>query len=105
MVAWISALLIGVAAFLSPLAATAEEVRPRSILVLDQFDLSGPFYQAVFSGLRSVLSADSRSHVTLYTESLSISRTIVQAHKGRIWAENQREGGAVFRLSPPLALS
>ena len=36
---------------------------------------------------------------------LSISRTIVQAHKGRIWAENQREGGAVFRLSLPLALS
>jgi signal transduction histidine kinase len=36
---------------------------------------------------------------------LSISRTIVQAHKGRIWAENQTEGGAVFRLSLPLALS
>lgn len=36
---------------------------------------------------------------------LSISRTIVQAHKGRIWAENQREGGAVFHLSLPLALS
>jgi signal transduction histidine kinase len=35
---------------------------------------------------------------------LSIARTIVQAHKGRIWAENQPEGGAVFRLSMPLAL-
>src|SRR5579864_1362302 len=35
---------------------------------------------------------------------LSIARTIVQAHKGRIWAENQAEGGAVFRLSMPLAL-
>jgi len=34
---------------------------------------------------------------------LSISRTIVQAHKGRIWAENQKEGGAMFRLSLPLA--
>jgi signal transduction histidine kinase len=34
---------------------------------------------------------------------LSIARTIVQAHKGRIWAENQAEGGAVFRLSLPLA--
>ena len=34
---------------------------------------------------------------------LSISRTIIQAHKGRIWAENQAEGGAVFRLSLPLA--
>ena len=35
---------------------------------------------------------------------LSIARTIVQAHKGRIWAENQPEGGAVFHLSMPLAL-
>jgi signal transduction histidine kinase len=36
---------------------------------------------------------------------LSISRSIVQAHKGRIWAENQNGGGAVFRLSLPLALN
>lgn len=35
---------------------------------------------------------------------LSISRTIIQAHKGRLWAENLTEGGAVFRLSMPLAL-
>ena len=36
---------------------------------------------------------------------LSIARTIVQAHRGRIWAENQTAGGAVFRLSLPLANS
>jgi signal transduction histidine kinase len=36
---------------------------------------------------------------------LSIARAIVQAHKGRIWAENQTGGGAVFHLSLPLALS
>jgi signal transduction histidine kinase len=35
---------------------------------------------------------------------LSIARTIVQAHKGKIWAENLPEGGAVFRLSMPLIL-
>lgn len=34
---------------------------------------------------------------------LSIARTIVQAHGGRIWAENQTGGGAIFRLSKPLA--
>jgi C4-dicarboxylate-specific signal transduction histidine kinase len=34
---------------------------------------------------------------------LSISRTIIQAHNGRIWAENQKEGGAVFRLSLPIS--
>jgi len=34
---------------------------------------------------------------------LSISRTIVEAHGGRIWAENQTGGGAIFRMSLPLA--
>jgi signal transduction histidine kinase len=33
---------------------------------------------------------------------LSIARTIVEAHGGRIWAENQAGAGAVFRFSVPL---
>jgi signal transduction histidine kinase len=34
---------------------------------------------------------------------LSIARTIVEAHGGRIWAENHTGGGAIFQLSLPLA--
>jgi signal transduction histidine kinase len=34
---------------------------------------------------------------------LSIARTIVEAHGGRIWAENHTAGGAVFYVSLPLA--
>jgi signal transduction histidine kinase len=34
---------------------------------------------------------------------LSIARTIVEAHAGRIWAENQAGGGAVFHVRLPLA--
>ena len=34
---------------------------------------------------------------------LSIARTIVQSHHGRIWVENRAGGGAVFRFSLPLA--
>jgi signal transduction histidine kinase len=34
---------------------------------------------------------------------LSIARSIIEAHGGRIWAENQREVGAVFRINLPLA--
>lgn len=34
---------------------------------------------------------------------LSIARTIVEAHGGRIWAENQSRGGAVFHIKLPLA--
>jgi signal transduction histidine kinase len=36
---------------------------------------------------------------------LSIARTIIEAHDGRIWAENRSSGGAVFHLSLPLASS
>lgn len=35
---------------------------------------------------------------------LSISRTIVEAHGGRIWTEPNAEGGAVFNFTMPLAL-
>ncbi len=34
---------------------------------------------------------------------LPISLTIIQAHKGRIWAENRNGGGASFRVSLPIA--
>ncbi len=33
---------------------------------------------------------------------LSIARTIIEAHDGRIWAENKTGGGAVFHISLPL---
>jgi two-component system sensor kinase FixL len=34
---------------------------------------------------------------------LSISRTIIEAHGGRIWAENNEREGATFRFTVPLA--
>src|SRR5262245_7035694 len=33
---------------------------------------------------------------------LSIARTIVETYGGKIWAENRRQGGAVFRFTLPL---
>ena len=34
---------------------------------------------------------------------LSIARSIIQAHHGRIWAENRAVGGAVLRFAVPAA--
>jgi len=34
---------------------------------------------------------------------LPISRTIITAHNGRLWAENRNEGGASFRFTLPIA--
>jgi len=33
---------------------------------------------------------------------LCISRTIIEAHHGRLWAENPKEGGAAFRFTLPI---
>jgi len=33
---------------------------------------------------------------------LAISRTIIEAHEGRLWAENRKEGGASFRFTLPI---
>ena len=74
MIAWVSALLIAATVFLTSLPVVAQEGRSRSILVLDQSDLRGPFYHSVFSGLRSAFSSGGRSHITLYAESPDLSR-------------------------------
>ncbi len=34
---------------------------------------------------------------------LPISRNIIEAHSGRLWAENNRGGGAIFRFTLPVA--
>ena len=34
---------------------------------------------------------------------LAVSRSIVEAHRGRLWAENRNGGGAAFRFTLPIA--
>src|SRR5437016_9009097 len=81
MIMRISTLLFGAAVLLASAQATAQGVSAKSILVLDQSDMRGPFYYQVFSGLRSVLNAERQAHVTLYTESLDLSRFRGEAYE------------------------
>jgi signal transduction histidine kinase len=67
-------LIVFLAIAMAPACLVAQEVRPRSILVLDQSDLRGPFYSQIFSALRAVVTADVKSHTTLYAENLDLSR-------------------------------
>ena len=74
MIVRIAGLILCLTALLAPARLSAAEVRARSVLVLDQSEARGPFYYQVFSGLRSVLTADTQSHTTLYSENLDLSR-------------------------------
>ncbi|WP_028347557.1 sensor histidine kinase [Bradyrhizobium murdochi] len=67
-------LIVVLFALLAPTCLSAQQQRPHSILVLDQSDLRGPFYYQVFAGLRDVVSKHSDRRVTLYSESLDLSR-------------------------------
>jgi signal transduction histidine kinase len=60
--------------FLGSLCPLAAEPLPRSILVLDQSDTTSPFYYAIFTGLRSAVTADRTAPISVYVESLDLSR-------------------------------
>jgi Histidine kinase-, DNA gyrase B-, and HSP90-like ATPase len=70
----VAGIVLCLTVLLLPFHLTAAEMRARSILVLDQSEAREPFYYQVFSGLRSAVNADSRSHTTLYAENLDLSR-------------------------------
>ena len=74
MIVRIAGLILCLTALSAPVRLPAAETRARSILVLDQSEARGPFYYQIFSGLRSVLIADTQSHTTLYSENLDLSR-------------------------------
>ena len=74
MIGRITGLILCLTAVLVPAHLPAAEMRARSILVLDQSESRGPFYYQIFSGLRSAVNADTRSHTTLYSENLDLSR-------------------------------
>lgn len=67
-------LAVALAAFWAPPCGARAESGPRSILVLDQSELRGPFFYQLFSGFREVVTRESTANTTLYAESLDLSR-------------------------------
>jgi signal transduction histidine kinase len=70
----ITGLIVCLTAVLVSVHLPEAEMGARSILVLDQSESRGPFYYQIFTGLCSVVNADSRFHTTLYSENLDLSR-------------------------------
>ena len=70
----ISKLIFLLVATLEPACASAQEMRPRALLVLDQAELRGPFYDLIFSGLRDVVDAHRFTCHALWREFLDLSR-------------------------------
>jgi hypothetical protein len=81
MIVRIGGLIVWLAAMLVSADLTAEELRPRSILYLDQSDLHGPFYHQIFSAFRAQATVQDEEHTTLYAEDLDISRFKSDAYR------------------------
>jgi signal transduction histidine kinase len=72
-IVWFKGIIVGLLVLLAPIAL-AQERRPRSVLVLDQSDLRGPFYYQLSAGLRGVLGAPADGRITVYGENLDLTR-------------------------------
>jgi hypothetical protein len=77
----IRGLIVFLAVAMAPACVLAQEQRPHSILVLDQAESRGPFYDLLFSGLRDVVVGHTHSNVTLYGENLDLSRFVGQGYE------------------------
>jgi len=59
--------------------------------------------ERIFDKFYRVLSTKRRGTSTMGTGlGLAVCRGLVEAHGGRIWAENRAEGGAIFYFTLPL---
>jgi len=77
----INGLIFFLSLLLVPAELSAAQVRPRSILYLDQSDMRGPFYFQIFSAFRTEMNAKGTEHLTLYAESLDLSRFKSEAYE------------------------
>jgi signal transduction histidine kinase len=92
----IRGVIIWFLAMLVPAGLIAGELRPRSMLILDQSDVRGPFYREIFLGLRATVNADAGLPITIYVESLDLSRFTGDAYEASL----QRHLDTKYRDKP-----
>jgi signal transduction histidine kinase len=74
-------IIAAVIACLASASLANESGRPRSLLVLDDANVRSPFYYEVFSRLRATANASTGPPVTIYAESLDLTRFSGQAYE------------------------
>ncbi len=71
-------------ACLASASLATESKRPRSVLVLDDANVRSPFYYELFSRLRATVNASTGPPVTIYAQSLDLTRFNGHAYKGAL---------------------
>ena len=89
----------------SPIEITAEVVDGEMMVSIADRGPGIPQYdlERVFDKFYRVLSTARKKKVAGSGLGLAVCLGLVEAHGGRIWAENRPNGGAVFRFTLPLA--
>ena len=77
-------IIISLMACLAASISLAGEPLPRSVLVLDQFELASPLGSAIFSGFRSTLNKETAAPLSIYVESLDLTRFAGQRFEGAL---------------------
>jgi two-component system, LuxR family, sensor kinase FixL len=96
--------------FRNALEAMAQS--PRRELIVSNAEVADDMIEVSVSDTGSGLQDDVKASLfqTFFTTKqtgmgvgLSISRSIIEAHGGRMWADNNASGGATFRFTLPAA--
>jgi PAS domain S-box-containing protein len=88
-------------------AMEGRQILPRVMVRASATDQNQVLIQVIDNG-PGVADAEKIFHAFVTTKKngmgigLAVSRSIVEAHGGRLWAENNQEGGATFNVALPL---
>jgi two-component system sensor histidine kinase KdpD len=89
----------------SPIEIVVEVVEKNILVSISDYGPGIPVEDLdhIFDKFYRVLGTRRTNSSTMGTGlGLAVCRGLVEAHGGRIWAENRRGGGAIFRFTLPL---